>query len=94
MTKPSEGSKEFVLQVHYGMVHNHIEYVEGSSGGRNGGLNVTLTKDPYKATYRNEKEARDWAKRILKDGNGTSTWKIVVIPLSAIDNEIKELEER
>lgn len=68
----------FILAVHYGMDYDHIEYVEMTQGIP---MRVTLTKDPAKATYRSFEEAKRWANDILRNGEGTGTWKIEVIPI-------------
>lgn len=68
----------FILAVHYGLVHDHIEYVEMTQGTP---MHVTLTKDPTKATHRSLEEAKKWAKDILRNGEGVGTWKIEVMPL-------------
>ena len=69
---------KYILRVHYGMDHDHIEYVEMTQGIP---MRVTLTKDPTKATYRSLEEAKKWAHEILRDGEGVGTWKIDVMPL-------------
>lgn len=75
---------KYILEVHYGLDHDHVEYVEMTAGEP---LRVTLTKDPTQATYRSLNEAKKWAKDILKNGDGTSTWKIVVMPLDELTKQ-------
>jgi hypothetical protein len=77
----------FILAVHYGMDHDHIEYVEMTQGTP---MRVTLTKDPTKATYRSLDEAKKWAREILRNGEGVGTWKIDVMPLKEQPNDQSE----
>ena len=72
---------KYILKVYYGLDHDHIGYVEMSSGYP---LRVLLTEYPSKATYRSLRDARNWAKDILNNGKGTGTWKIEVMPIEEI----------
>lgn len=70
---------KFVLLAHWGMDFDRTQWVSGTQviGGQ---YETFLTNDLKDATYRNEKDAKSWAKEILKS-HGASTWKIEVIPL-------------
>lgn len=69
---------KFVLLAHWGMDFDRTQWV--SSTQVIDGQKTFLSNDLKDATYRNEKEAKSWAKEILKSP-GASTWKIEVMPL-------------
>lgn len=74
---------KYVLLVHYGINFDHTRWVEMTSGRP---LRTYLTEKLSDATYRDLRDAKDWAENILKNGDGTGTWKIEVLPLSVAEN--------
>jgi hypothetical protein len=70
---------KFVLLAHWGMDFDRTQWVS-STQATDGQYKTFLSNDLKDATYRNEKEAKSWAKEILKSP-GASTWKIEVMPL-------------
>lgn len=82
LSDPLDELQRFVLRVHSGMDYDLISWVESSIGKSDGRIAVTLTEDVNEATYGNLEEFKAWAKQIITKGEGTSTWKIEVVPLS------------